>query len=154
LSNENGTLAKLISLRQAFLASIEAARSQFVGSIKTARESYLNQIVDVTMADPQLSDVEKALSTWNPQFAVVAPNPLPPMPAVDSGMVQIGQSGVSEKFPMKKSRGVTVYGRCPSCNSYILEAEAKFCSRCAYPLDEAFPLEDPTTHSLNRRAAR
>lgn len=139
---ENGTLAKLGALRLAFLTAVEEARSQFVRKIKEARENYISQVVDVTLSDPELSEVEKALSAWN------TPNPLP-RPTIqsaatgakantlsdNSGLVPIGQSGVAEKFPMKTVRGLTVYGRCPSCNSYILEAEAKFCSRCAYPLE-------------------
>lgn len=148
--NGNGTLAKLVSLRQDFLTGVNEVRVQFVARIKTLREDYLNQVVDATMSDPKLGDVEKALSSWNTQPVTIAP---PPVESATAGSVPIGQ-GPPEKFPMKMKRdGLTVYGRCPSCNSYILEPDARFCSRCAYPLDEAFP-SDPTTCNLAKRATK
>ncbi len=140
MASENGIVAKLVSLRQAFLASVEEARSQFVGRIKEARENYLSQVVDVTLGDPRLSDVERALSSWNEQPPVIQPPPVTGTntPAATAGMVQIGQSGVPEKFPMKRHRTAfpAVYGTCPSCNSPIWEPQAKFCSQCAFPLED------------------
>jgi hypothetical protein len=130
--NGNGVVAKLVSLRQGFLASVEEARSQFVVKIKDARESYLNQIVDVTLRDPRLTEVELALGSWSPPSQPVIPTPA----AAPPSMVPIGQSGVPEKFPMKRLKGFGVYGRCGNCNAAILEPQAKFCSQCAYPLDE------------------
>ncbi len=136
MASENGIVAKLVSLRQAFLASVQEAQSQFVGRIKEARENYLSQVVDVTLGDPRLSNVERALSSWNEQPSAIQSPPVtePNTMATVPNMVPIGQSGVPEKFPMKRFR--TVYGACPNCNAPVWEPQAKFCSQCAYPLEE------------------
>ena len=131
MAENNGTIAKLTNLRHSFLVTVEEARSQFVSRIKEAREYYISQVVDVTLTDPQLSDVERALAGATP---TVTPAALIPKPESNPTLVPIGQSGDSSKFPLKRLKGVGVYGRCGNCNVAILEAQAKFCSKCAYPL--------------------
>lgn len=133
MASENGVLAKLASLRQNFLAAIEDARVEFVGKIKTLREEYLNQVVDATLKDPRISEVERTLGSL-----ILQPQPQPPAvptpAAATAGMVPIGQSSNPEKFPMKRFRAI--YGTCPNCNSPLWEPQAKFCSQCACPLEE------------------
>lgn len=130
MTQENGALAKLVNLRQNFLTAVQEARVEFVNRIKTLREEYLNQVVDAALGDPKLSELERALGSLMPQ----PQPPVAPRPAVTADMIPIGQSGNPEKFPMKRFRGV--YGSCPNCNSPLWEPQAKFCSQCAYPLDE------------------
>lgn len=134
---ENGTVAKLVSLRQSFLASVEEARAQFVGRIKGARESYISQIVDVALGDPRLSGVEKALNSWNQPTPQPATQPVAASGINTSSGVP-GMVPLPEKWPMKRNiaRIPTVYGTCPSCNHPVFEPQAKFCSYCAYPLEE------------------
>ena len=133
LASENGVLAKLTGLRQNFLSGVDEARTQFVGRIKTLREDYISQVVDATLGDPKLSDIEKALSSWGPRVTVIpapVPTPLVPVPIETTERL-----APPEKQPMKWARHA-VYGTCPNCNSAIFEPQAKFCSQCAYPLDE------------------
>lgn len=128
MTSENGVLAKLAILRQNFLSAVDEARTQFVGQIKALREDYLSQVVDATLGDPRLSEVEKALGSWTPQATTVPP-PQPPAPN-PSGMIPL-----PEKWPMKGKR-TAIYGACPNCNAPIWEPQAKFCSQCAYPFVE------------------
>ena len=132
LTSENGILAKLATLRQNFLSGVDEARTQFVTRIKTLREDYLSQVVDATLGDPKLSEVERALGSWNPAAAVAVPSQASAPPP--AGMVPL-----PEKWPKKGQRFVNIYGSCPNCNSPIYEPQAKFCSQCAFPLDEAWP---------------
>ncbi len=132
MASENGALAKLTSLRQNFLADVNDARERFVTTIKSLREAYITEVVDATLTDPQLTDVERALSGATP---TAPPAAAPAVPPPGPGMVPIGQAP-PEKFPMKRLKGFGVYGRCGNCNATILEPQAKFCSQCAYPLDE------------------
>jgi hypothetical protein len=132
LASENGVVAKLVDLRQAFLAVVDGARAQFVGTIKSAREEYLGRVAEITLGDPRLSAVEKALGSWNTQPAATAP---PEVAAPPAEMVAIGQSRDPMKFPLKENRR-PIYGTCPGCNAPIWEPQAKFCSQCAMPLDE------------------
>ena len=89
MANENGTLAKLTALRQAFLAGVDEARTKFVARLKTLREEYLAQVVDATLADPRLVGVEKALGDWPSQPAT--PVASPASSALVQGMVPIDQ---------------------------------------------------------------
>lgn len=137
MASENGVLAKLVSLRQAFLASVQETRIQFVVKIKEARENYLNQVVDVTLGDPRLSEVERVLGSWTQQVTVVPAPPQPQLPIpreVSPGTAVM--LAPPEKQPMKGQKFMAVYRTCPSCNSPIWEPQAKFCSQCAYPLEE------------------
>ena len=136
LASENGVLAKLAGLRQTFLSGVEEARAQFAGRIRTLREEYLNQVVDATLGDPKLSDVERALSSWGPQVKVVAvpTHPLVPIPPEVSAATA-ATLAPPDKQPLKSYR-VSVYGHCPACNAPLFEAQAKYCSQCAYPLEE------------------
>ncbi len=126
--NGNGVLAKLSDLRHDYLASTEAARVEFVGKIKAARDDYLGQVVDVTLGDPRLADLERSLEAWEtPTQPVQVPGPA----AVSTeNMVPINPSGEPDKFPLKANRGPP---SCPNCGTFA-DAGANFCSRCATPL--------------------
>jgi len=140
LSNGNGVLAKLAGMRQRFMTEFQAEAANFRINVQQLREKYLNEIIDVTLTDVKVSDVQRALDFFKPSQESVTVIPqegpatvLPAPPTVEPGVAVTLAS--PEKQPMKANRR-PVYGTCPACNSPVWEAQAKFCSQCAYPLDE------------------
>jgi hypothetical protein len=122
LTDENGILAKLVEARKNFLAGFDEAAALFRRRIQELRESYLNQVVDITLTDPRLGDVEKALSfRTSPENAVVEPS------TTTKDMIPL-----AEKWPKKTLKGLA----CPACGVQIQDLNARFCSQCASPLLE------------------
>lgn len=141
MANENGVLAKLAGIRKRYKVDCQAEAARFQMNLQQHREKYLNEIIDLTMTDPNLAAVQKALDFFRPSNEEVtivpptgpatilgAPTEVPPAEAV--------KLAPPEKQPMKFQRR-PVYGSCPNCNTPIWEAQSKFCSHCAYPLEEA-----------------
>lgn len=140
MASENGVLAKLAGMRQRFMAEFQGEAARFRISVQQLREKYLNEIIDLTMTDVRVADVQRALDFFKPsqeKVTIIPPSgPATLLPAPASVPPDVAVTlAPPEKQPMKANRR-PVYGTCPNCNAPIWEAEAKFCSRCAYPLDE------------------
>lgn len=135
---ENSVLAKLAGIRQRFMVDFQAEAARFRMNVQQQREKYLNEIVELTMTDPNVSAVQKALDFFRPskeEVTVIPPSgPASTVPVPTEVEPAVAATLASpEKQPMKKYR--TVYGTCPNCNSPIWEPQAKFCSQCAYPFE-------------------
>jgi hypothetical protein len=128
MASENGVLAKLTGIRHAFLQDAEEAAGQYRARIRALRENYLNQVVDVTLGDPRLSEIEKALS---PQVTMSAPAAETSPATTSEGVLHTDMTTeLPEKMPLKHRKAVT----CPSCGSPVRDMNARFCSQCASPL--------------------
>jgi hypothetical protein len=128
--NGNGTLAKLVELRHAFLATAQDAATQYRATIKELRDAYLNQVVDVTLGDPRLTAFDKIFAP-----TVTAPIPEPiisPPPETDTVLATDMTTEMPAKMPLKNRR--TRISTCPSCGAPIRDVLARFCSACASPL--------------------
>jgi hypothetical protein len=143
LASENGVIAKLAGMRQRFMAEFQGEAARFRMNVQQLREKYLNEIVELTMTDPNVSAVQKALDFFRPSKdevtvvppsgpATIVPGPTEVEPAVAATLAP------PEKQPMKAEKRLRrpLYGSCPNCNAAIWEPASKFCSQCAYPLDE------------------
>ena len=143
--NGNGVLAKLATIRQRHMAEFQGEAARFRINVQQLREKYLNELIDLTMTDPNIAAVQKALDFFRPSKeevtvipptgdATVVATPTEVNPAVAVTLA------TPEKEPMKAAKRVprrSVYGSCPNCNSPIWVPASKFCSACAYPLEEA-----------------
>jgi len=121
--DENGVLAKLAQYRREFLDGFEAAAKEFSGRIRALREEYLSRVVDATLTDPRLSEVEKALSFRSAQ-------PVASAQSTSSQQVTPASAtmiALPEKWPMKGEKQF-----CQACGS-PLDVNAKFCGQCAHP---------------------
>ena len=134
MASENGTLAKLAEIRKKFLTGFEEAAQRFHSEIQKLRENYLNELVDVALTDPRLSDVQRAL-TLIPR----GPSRLATSQVLEEqGLSPSPQSSVEgaialpEKWPQKKLK----VSRCPACSTPVQDLNARFCSQCASPLFE------------------
>jgi hypothetical protein len=151
LVNGNGVLAKLAGMRQRFMAEFQGEAARFRLNVQALREKYLNEIVELTMTDPNVAAVQNALDFFRDsteQVVVVPPTgPASTVPAVPIEVPPADAVTLAppDKQPLKKSRTAVkmplksyrpVYGSCPNCNSPIWEPQAKFCSQCAYPFGE------------------
>ena len=121
MAQENGVLAKLAQYRREFLEGFEAEATAFATKLRTLREDYLNKIVDATLTDPRLVDIERALAFRSAQLG----GPFQPILPTAAGPAV----AIPEKWPMKGRKGV-----CPGCGWVIPEPSARFCSQCAHPL--------------------
>lgn len=140
MANGNGVLAKLAGMRERFMVDFQGHAARFRMNVQETREKYLNEIIELTMTDPNVAAVQKALDFFKPsKEAVVVVPPSGPATLVASPTevdpAVAATLAPPEKQPMKKYR--TVYGSCPNCNAPIWEPQAKFCSQCAFPLTEA-----------------
>jgi hypothetical protein len=131
LASEDITVAKLTEIRHRYLQDLELCRRKH-------REERLGEIVDIVLADPYIGVTpQAATSKPAPESVMVVQVPdqaPPPKPAEVTPAVEVTLAP-PEKQPLKSYR-VNVYGHCPECQSPIFEAQAKFCSQCANPLDE------------------
>jgi hypothetical protein len=140
MASENGTLAKLAEIRQHFMADFHQEAARFRNRVQELREGYLNEIVDLTLTDAKVTEVQRTLDLLKPPTekltAASVPEQTEPLPK-HADVLQPSATTLAppEKQPMKTYR-MNVYGRCHACNAPIFEAQAKFCSQCAYPLDE------------------
>jgi hypothetical protein len=149
LANGNGVLAKLATLRQRHMAEFQGEVARFRINVQQLREKYLNELVELTMTDPNIAAVQKALDFFRPsreEVTVISssgPGAQPEGQAAAPTEVDPAVAATlapPEKETMKAARKVSrrsVYGSCPNCNSPIWVPGSKFCSQCAYPLDEA-----------------
>ena len=132
--------AKLAGMRQRFMAEFQGEAARFRITVQQLREKYLNEIIDLTLTDVKVADVQRALDFFKPSQETVTvirqtgPATVLPAPAW-SVPGRSSDSAPPEKQPMKASRRA-VYGACPNCNATIMEPQAKFCAQCAYPLDD------------------
>ncbi len=125
------------------MADFQAEAGRFRGRVQELREHYLNEVVDLTMTDARVADVQRALEFFKPSqesvSVIPAPEPAPPVPVPhEVSPAEAVKLAPPEKQPMKSYR-MNVYGHCPACNAPLFEAQAKYCSQCAYPLDEVEP---------------
>jgi hypothetical protein len=127
MGNENGVLAKLTDVRHAFLRDAEDAAGQYRARIRELRENYLNQVVDITLGDPRLSEIERVLS---PRVTASSTAEAPPATTGEGVLHTDMTTELPEKMPLKHRKTVT----CPSCGSPIRDVTSKFCSQCASPL--------------------
>jgi hypothetical protein len=134
LANENGTVGKVVEIRNRFLTGFREAAQTFDSEIRKLREAYLNELVDVALTDPRLSEVQRALSfKWGAPVVTTASQSLeeqglPPTLSSTESTVPL-----PEKWPQKRTR----VARCPTCNAVVQDVNARFCSQCAFPLFES-----------------
>lgn len=145
MASENGVIAKLAGMRQRFMAEFQGEAARFRINVQQLREKYLNEIIDLTMTDPNVAAVQKALDFFRPSKdeVTVVPQTGPATLVAAPSEVEPAVAATlapPEKQPMKAGRRAyskrSVYGSCPNCNTPIWVPGAKFCSSCAYPLDE------------------
>lgn len=132
--------AKLAGMRQRFMAEFQGEAARFRITVQQLREKYLNEIIDLTLTDVKVADVQRALDFFKPSQETVTvirqTGPATVLPAPASVFPDVAVTlAPPEKQPMKASRRA-VYGACPNCNATIMEPQAKFCAQCAYPLDD------------------
>lgn len=92
------------------------------------------------MTDPNVAAVQKALDFFRPSKEEVTVVPPSGPAAIVAAPTEVEPAVATtlappEKQPMKAQKR-PIYGRCPNCNATIWEPASKFCSQCAYPLDE------------------
>jgi hypothetical protein len=154
---ENGTLQKLTQLRSEYLASVQAIIDNVNAEISAAQSKYLDALVDATLGDPRITEIQRILKTRLVLGAVKEPGK-PTSVIEDSAVADhsysstvneglqtegkateaatpIGQSGDASKFPLKthRTRRSAPQPFCPMCGAAV-EANARFCSKCASPL--------------------
>jgi hypothetical protein len=130
---------KLAGIRQRFMAEFQGEAARFRVKVQQLREKYLNEIIDLTLTDVKVADVQRALDFFktSQDTITVIPQTGPatvlrtPASALPDGAVT---PALPDQLPMKVSRRA-VYGVCPNCKAAIMEPQAKFCAQCAYPLD-------------------
>jgi len=131
--------AKLAGIPQRFMAEFQGETARFRINVQRLREKYLNEIIDLTLTDVKVADVQRTLDFFkqpSQETVTVIPQtgPATVLPAPTSvfpdGAVTLA---LPEKQPMKVSRRV-VFGACPNCNAAIMQPQAKFCAQCACPL--------------------
>jgi hypothetical protein len=130
LASEDVMVAKLTEIRHHYLQDLELCRRKH-------REERLGEIVDVVLADPYIGVTPQvATSKRAPESVTIVqvPDAVPPVPTE----LPPGATATlpPEKQPLKSYR-VNVYGHCPECQAPVFEAQAKFCSQCANPLDDS-----------------
>ncbi|MGD0175827.1 MAG: hypothetical protein ABSC50_03260 [Candidatus Bathyarchaeia archaeon] len=140
MASENNVIAKLAVMRQRFMAEFQGEAAEFRIRVQQLREKYLNEIIDLTMTDAKVAAVQQALDFFKPSresVTLVPPSgPATMVPEPTEVPRDVAPTlAPPEKQPMKAQRR-PVYGSCPNCNAPIWEAASKFCSQCAYPLDE------------------
>jgi hypothetical protein len=155
---ENGTLQKLTQLRSEYLASVQAIIDDVNAQISAAQSKYLDALVDATLGDPRIMEIQRILKTrlvLSQPSMLIGPLQEPGSAVGEEGSygstvntglttegkateaaTPIGQSGDPEKFPMKtrRTRPSPKQPFCPACGATILEPNARFCSKCASPL--------------------
>src|SRR3989304_5742298 len=140
MAQENGVLVKLAGIRQRFMTDFQAEAGRFRGRVQELREQYLNEIVALTLTDAKLSEVQRALDFFRPSqervTVVPAPEPAPPIPEPKEVAPATAVTLAPPEKQAMKSYRLNVYGRCPACNAPLFEAQAKYCSQCAYPLED------------------
>jgi hypothetical protein len=122
------------------MVDFQAEVARFRGCVQELREQYLNEIVDLTLTDVRLSEVQRVLDLFQPtqEKVTVIPEPERTAPVPTSTQVTPGTMATlapPDKQPLKSYR-VSVFGHCPACNGPLFEAQARYCSQCAYPLQE------------------
>ncbi len=154
---ENGTLQKLLDIRKGYFASVQAVLDGINAQISSLQAKYLDALVDATLGDPTITEIQRVLKTklilGQPTAVAVSPvvgeekvyestinEGLTTEGKATEAAVPIAQSGDPDKFPLKTRRtrlpqpfrpsGST----CPNCGSQIRERNARFCSKCAAPL--------------------
>ena len=125
MASDNGTLAELAEIRRKFLSGFEEAAQTFNEEVRNLRENYLNELVDVALTDPRLSEVQRALA-----FRAQVASPGPTSQAVAKESAVEGAVALPEKWPQKKLK----MARCPACSTPAQDLNARFCSQCASPL--------------------
>lgn len=141
MSNGNGNevVAKLGGIRGRHMAEFQGLVAEFRMSVQALREKYLNEIIELTMTDPNIAAVQKALDFFRPAkgATVVVPASGPATLVTEPTEVEPAVAvtlAPPEKQPMKRQRrGYTI---CPNCKRPV-EPTSNFCSGCAYPLKEA-----------------
>ena len=142
LSNGNGNevVAKLGGIRGRHMAEFQGLVAEFRMSVQALREKYLNEIIELTMTDPNIAAVQKALDFFRPakEATVVVPASGPATLVTEPTEVEPAVAATlapPEKQPMKGRRG-RPFSICPNCKRTV-DPTANFCSSCAYPLKEA-----------------
>jgi hypothetical protein len=117
VENGNGELKQLLEIKRGYrkgLTSLEEElKAKFERDLadgkKRLREQYLEGVVDVVFAEPAASQAMEPTPIVTPQVEVkteVTSKPGPSLPVID----------------------------CPGCGARV-DANARFCSQCAYPLN-------------------
>jgi len=130
MTGENGTLSKLAEIRSKFLSGFNESAQRFDSEIRKLRETYLNELVDVALTDPRLSEVQRALAfKWGGPSTVTTSQLLEEQGAASKVADVVP---LPEKWPKKKLK----VSRCPACKLPVQDQNARFCSQCASPLFE------------------
>jgi hypothetical protein len=142
LASENNVVAKLAGVKERFMAEFQGHAARFRMNVQESREKFLNEIIELTMTDPNIAAVQKALDFFKPSKEAVVVVPASGPATLVAAPVEV-ESAVAvtlappEKEGLKARKRPAVPSSCPNCRTPILEASANFCSRCAYPLIEA-----------------
>jgi tRNA(Ile2) C34 agmatinyltransferase TiaS len=138
----NGTLAKVAAIRERHLAEFKTQVAQFRLNVQQLREKYLNELVELTMMDPNIAAVQKALDFFRPTKEIVEVVSAPVADTEVAAPTEVDPAvaatlATPEKQVMKVARKVSRrdYGKCPSCNAPTWIPGANFCSACAYPFE-------------------
>jgi len=138
LASENNVIAKLAGVKERFMAEFQGHAARFRMNVQESREKFLNEIIELTMTDPNIAAVQKALDFFKPskEDVVVVPASGPATLVAPPGPVEPAVAATlatPEAVPLKaRKRAPTT---CPNCKAAV-EPAANFCSRCAFPLRE------------------
>jgi hypothetical protein len=134
---ENGTLAKLVEIRNSYFGQVQTAIDNFNGQLQGLQGKYLDQLVDAALGDPSIANIQQLLKSKVFLGHHVDPESLKTEGAATiENPVPIAQSEDPSKFPLKskRTRPATVAPICPACGTQAADAGARFCSKCAAPL--------------------
>ena len=92
--NGNGVLAKLAGMRERFMVDFQGHAARFRMNVQETREKYLNEIIELTMTDPNVAAVQKALDFFKPSKEAVVVVP-PSGPATHSRVAHRGRASSS-----------------------------------------------------------
>jgi len=134
--NGNGELKQLLEIKRSYRKGLtsfeEELKAKFERDLadgkKRLKEQYLEGVVDVVFAEPAASQAMEPALTVTPQVEVkteVTSKPESSLPVID----------------------------CPGCGTRV-DANANFCSRCAYPLKEGERSVAPASRKLGTRVRR
>ena len=146
MSDGNGTLAKVAAIRERHLAAFKTEVAQFRLNVQQLREKYLDELVQLTMMDPNIAVVQKALDFFRPSkeeevTVTAAPDATTEVTTPTEVTPEVAVTlATPDKETMKATRKVASkrdYSKCPACQASTRIPGAKFCSACAYPFDEA-----------------
>lgn len=133
----NGELVELLKVKREYRAKVVSLEAELKARYdrelaegkKNLREQYLGEIVDLVFAEPAPTPALVPVEEPKPE-----PAPASVVEAKPEPVAEIKQPGV-----------------CPECEAKV-EADARFCSQCAFPLKEEVKQDEPqTVASAGRR---